>query len=620
MLINKIAEARNVKSFRELIDGFDGDKLHLPALIGKIDDGYWTITYGQFQDYVKSIGNALLKMGVKKGDKIGLIGENRNEWIISYLSVVYIGAIVIPLDILLSADELIHIIKNSDARMIFTSSTYLMKLFEKRPMMKNIEKFIVFDNDDPQMLADMNKLIKDKKEKLTAANFSPRIDEIAEWESEQAMPYKNHEFPSFFALYHTGKKLLSKSINLYKKVPIDPGDIAALIFTSGTTGLPKGVMLTHYNLLFNADGVQMSTKITPDDHWAVLLPLHHTYPTMMGIICPLLSYSRIIPIGSLKTNVFIPIFQDTGASCIPAVPVLIEKMYKGVFAKVKAKGILTSIIFHLMFGISKIFYKLFGVKIGHALFGSVRHGLGLQRLRFFVSGGGPIPKEVIDGMEILGLVTMQGYGLSETSPVISSTTPTLNRAGSVGLPLINIELRIDSPDENGNGEILVKGDSVMKGYYKMPDKTKEVIDGDGWLHTGDLGRQDSDGYVFITGRIKNIIVTRGGKNIYPEEIENHLLQSEYISEAVVIGKHDADKGEIPFAIIYPNFETLTAEEQELNKNYTEEEIETIIRKEVQRLTHDLPSYKIPQGFKISPEELPKTSKRTVKRFLFTDKK
>jgi long-chain acyl-CoA synthetase len=620
MLINKVAEARNVVSFRELIDGFDADKLHLPALVGKIEEGYWTVSYGEFQDYVKSIGNALLKMGVKKGDKIALIGENRNEWIISYLAIVYIGAIVIPLDILLSSDELIHIIKNSDAQMIFTSSAYLTKLFEKRPMMKNIEKFIVFDKNDPQMLDDMNKHLKDKKGKLTTVNFSSRVIEIADWESDQSTPYKNHEFPSFFALYHTGKKLLSKDVNLYKKVKVDPQDIAALIFTSGTTGLPKGVMLTHYNLLFNADGVQMSTKLTQEDHWAVLLPLHHTYPTMMGIVCPLLSYGRIIPIGSLKTNVFIPILQDTGASCIPAVPVLIEKIYKGVFAKVKAKGLLTSIVFHLMFGISKILYKLFGAKVGHALFGSVRHGLGLQRLRFFVSGGGPIPKQVIDGMEILGLVTMQGYGLSETSPVIASTTPTLNRAGSVGLPLINLEVRIDTPDENGNGEILVKGDSVMKGYYKMPDKTKEVIDKDGWLHTGDLGRQDTDGFLYITGRIKNIIVTKGGKNIYPEEIENHLLQSEYIAEVVVIGKHDAEKGEVPFAIIYPNFETITAEEQELNKSFTDEEIETLIRKEVRRLTHDLPSYKIPQGFKISPEELPKTSKRTVKRFLFTNNK
>jgi len=499
MLVNKVAEPRNVKTFREMVEGFDTDKLHLPALVGKTDEGYWTVTYGELQDYVRYIGNALLKMGVKKGDKIGLIGENRNEWVISYVAIVYIGATVIPLDILLSSEETLHIVRNSDAGMIFCSSAYLTKLLENRTMMKNIEKFIVFDKDDPNMLKDMSAKCKDKKGALTPGNFALRVNEIADYEAEQKTPYKEYEFPSFFALYRTGKRMIQNHENLFEKQKINPDDIAALIFTSGTTGLPKGVMLSHYNLLFNADGVQMSTALSSDDHWAVLLPLHHTYPSMMGIVVPLLTHGRIIPIGSLKTNVFIPILADTGASCIPAVPVLIEKIYKGVFAKVKAKGIVTSIVFHLMFAISKFFYKVFKVKIGKALFGSVRSGLGLNRLRFFVSGGGPIPKAVIDGMEVLSLVTMQGYGLSETSPVAASTTPTLNRAGSVGLPLPNIEVMIDHPDANGNGEILIKGGSVMLGYYKMPDKTAEVIDKNKWFHTGDLGKIDSDGYLFITG-------------------------------------------------------------------------------------------------------------------------
>lgn len=219
-------------------------------------------------------------------------------------------------------------------------------------------------------------------------------------------------------------------------------------------------------------------------------------------------------------------------------------------------------------------------------------------------------------MEALGLVTFQGYGLTETSPVISTTCPAHNKPGSVGLPLHNVQVRIDAPDHNGNGEVLAKGPNVMLGYYGMPEKTREVIDADGWLHTGDIGKLDEDGYLSITGRLKNVIVTKGGKNIYPEEIENLLQASPLLSEVVVVGKLDRGGGEYPHAIIYPDPDVLAA--MHPSKDLTEEDIRRIVRAEIQKCTAGAALYKIPQSFELSAVELPKTSTRKVKRYLFAE--
>jgi len=247
----------------------------------------------------------------------------------------------------------------------------------------------------------------------------------------------------------------------------------------------------------------------------------------------------------------------------------------------------------------------------------VARQLGVGKLRFFVSGGGPISKETIDGMEALGLVTYQGYGLTEASPVISSCCPAHNKPGSVGLPLSNVEVRIDNPDENGSGEILARGPAIMLGYYGMPEKTREVIDAEGWLHTGDIGRTDRDGYLYITGRLKNIIVTKGGKNIYPEEIENLLSASPLLSEVVVVvGRLDRDGGEYPHAIVYPDPELLASYQAEKGGALSDEEVQGLVRAEIQKCTAGAAVYKIPHAFEVSREELPKTSTRKVKRFMF----
>jgi len=570
MQVNKVAESRNLHSVRDMVNGFEPGMSGVPALVMKREDGYWTLSYGQLQEHVRALSTALLAAGVRKGDKVGLISENRSEWVITYLAVTCVGAVIVPYDILLKTEELASIIRASHAQIVFTSAEYLEKV--QKAGAGGVKTLVLFD--------------------------------------------EGHGAQTFASLVEKGRSLLSAGDTGYADAVVAPQDLAALIFTSGTTGTPKGVMLSHSNLVENGDGVQMTTKLGPGDNWIIVLPFHHTYPTSLGIFTPLLSYGRITCVPSMKTNVLVGIMKETGATCVPAMPLLIEKIYKGILAKVRERPPAVRALFHAMFGVSMFFFKTFHIRLGKLLFKSVAGELGVSRLRFFVSGGGPIAKDVIDGMEALGLVTYQGYGLTETSPVISTTCPAHNKPGSVGLPLANVQVRIDAPDHNGNGEILARGSNVMLGYYGMPEKTAEVIDADGWIHTGDIGKLDADGYLYITGRLKNIIVTKGGKNIYPEEIENLLQASPLLSEVVVIGKLDTAGGEYPHAIIYPDPEILA--DMLPGGNATVDDVRGLVRAEIQKCTAGAARYKIPQSFELSPVELPKTSTRKVKRYLFAE--
>ncbi len=561
--VNRVMPPRNLHTIREMVESFDA-RGGVPALSMKKEGGYWTLSYVELAEHIKALAAGLRGLGAAKGSRIGLISENRSEWVISYLAVASSASVIVPYDILLKTEELASIIRASGARVILTSAEYLEKV--KKAAGDGV-RIVIFD------------------------------------------PVPGENLISFLDLLEQGRARIREGADPFTD-RVEPDGLAALIFTSGTTGTPKGVQLSHRNLVENGDGVQQTTVLGPGDNWIIVLPFHHTYPTALGIFVPLLTGGRITTVPSLKTNILIQIMKETGATCIPAMPLLVERMYKGILAKVKEKPPLVRVLFKVMLAVSRFFLKAFGLRIGKLLFGSVARELGVQKLKFFISGGGPIAKDVIDGMDSLGLATYQGYGLTETSPVISSCCPAHNKSGSVGLPLTNVEVRIDTPDANGNGEILARGSNVMLGYLGMPEKTKEVIDSEGWLHTGDLGKLDADGYLYITGRLKNIIVTKGGKNIYPEEIENMLLSSPIISEVVVIGKLDKDGGEYPYAVVYPDPEEV--------KGMGDEEVRRLVQAEIRTAMAGAAPYKVPLGFEVSKEELPKTSTRKVKRFLFAD--
>jgi long-chain acyl-CoA synthetase len=537
---------------------------------------------------------------------VGVISENRSEWVITYLAVTCVASVIVPFDVLLKAEELAAVMKAAEPVFVFTSNEYLEKVQKAQTLAGAAVRLVMFD---PHALVD--------------AAASAKASEVAAaptTEAGKSVPFTGWKFLPFPALVETGRLLRGRGRDLWADVTVKPKDLAALIFTSGTTGTPKGVMLSQGNLVSNGDGVQQSTVLGPTDNWLMVLPFHHTYPTMMGVIVPLLTHGTITCVASMKLNVLVQAMRETQPTAVPAIPLLIEKLYKGIHANVKAKGAVTRALFGVMFPLSRFLFRTFGMRAGKLLFKSVATQLGLGHLRFFVSGGGPIAKEVIDGMEALGLPTYQGYGLSEHSPVVASCCPPANRPGSVGLPLVNAKVRIAEPDANGNGEILVRGPSVMAGYLNMPEKTAEVLDAEGWLHTGDIGKLDADGYLFITGRLKNIIVTSGGKNIYPEEIENLLATSPLLAEVVVIGKHDAQGGEEPHAIVHPNVEAVAALEKERGSAFSDEELRKLVGTEIRRCTAAIAAYKAPHSFEVSREELPKTSSSKVKRYLFADRK
>ncbi len=613
MLVNRVMPARHILTIREMVESFAPDLLSVTAVQSRRPDGWWKLSYGELRDWVRSLGTALLAAGVRPGDRVGVISENRSEWVITYLAVACVGAVIVPLDVRLKAEELGAVVKAAGPVLVFTSTEYLEKAQKAQSMAGTTARIVMFD---AHALVDGEWAARGAE----AAARGMDAAGAATAEAAKAVPFAGWKALPFGTLVETGRLLRGRGRDLWAGVTVKPKDLAALIFTSGTTGVPKGVMLSHGNLVSNGDGVQQSTVLGPTDNWVIVLPFHHTYPTAMGIIVPLLTNGTITCVPSVKLNVLVQAMKETSPTAVPAMPLLIEKIYKGIHANVKAKGALTRALFGVMFRFSRLLFRTFGIRAGKVLFKSVAAQLGLERLRFFVSGGGPIAKEIIDGMEALGLPTYQGYGLSEHSPVVSSCCPPANRPGSVGLPLVNAKVRIAEPDANGNGEILVRGPSVMAGYLGMPEKTAEVLDADDWLHTGDIGMLDADGYLFITGRLKNIIVTSGGKNIYPEEIENLLSASPLLAEAVVIGKRDAQGGEEPHAIVHPNMEAIAAMEKERGSAFDDEELRRLIGAEVRRCTAGIAAYKTPRTYEVSREELPKTSTAKVKRFLFADRK
>lgn len=606
-------------SIRDMIDHFDPERLDLVAIQAKAEDSYQKITYRELQSIVRSIGNALLSLGVKPGDHIGILSENRPEWPIAYVSAACIGAVAVPFDILLKVNELSTVMNAGTIKVLFVSRAHFDKVVEvesncEGKKLPGLAHIICMDD-----ISALREEVRSHFELTEALDSDELMKAFENKINQNSSPLLSMRLMPMKTVIECGARLTQQGRDLYQTVTVHPNDLCGLIFTSGTTGTPKGVLLSHSNLMANALGLKRGTVLGPGDNWIMVLPYHHVYPTILGVILPLYTYATITTVPTLRPNILIQTMQETGATCIPAVPVLIERIYKSIFTSVRDKGLLVSIVFYLMFLFSRFCYRTFHLKIGPLLFGSVRKQLGVPHLKFFISGAGPIPKRTIDGMAYLGLNVQQGYGLTETSPVISSTFPEADKPGTVGRPMFNVEVKIDNPDEMGNGELLTRGPHVFQGYLNQPELTAKVKDAEGWFHTGDVARMDKDGFITISGRMKNVIVTKGGKNIYPEEIEDKLLESEYISEVVVIPKEHHEIGEYPHAVIYPNFEALQALEKERELPFSEEELRDFIGREIKKFTSGLANYKSLRGFEITNEELPKTSSNKVRRFLFKKK-
>jgi len=515
----------------------------------------------------------LKKLGIGKGDRVGLLSENRPEWGISYLGIQAAGAAVVPMDPGLKPQEISQIFEMAEMKGLIVSG-----------------KFFTLEAEPIRQIWEKHKLARVVNLDGEAAEKSP-----ISW------------------------KTLASGPEMASQPSIKPDDLAALIFTSGTTGTSKGVMLTHKNLVANVWSVLSVFDCSPADTFLSVLPLSHTYECTGGFLMPLGFGARVVTARSLKSKELIEDIQRSGATFILGVPLLFQKMAEGLFRGVSKKGLLTYAVFKLLFKLSRQQVRKGKRRAGIVLFKSFRHKAGLGSLRVLVSGGAALPPKIAEDFLALGIPLLQGYGLTETAPVLSVNPIDVYKVkpASVGPPLPGVQFKIDSPDSSGHGEILAKGDNVMAGYYKNPSATGAVLEKDGWFKTGDIGYLDYEGYLYISGRCKNIIVTPGGKNACPEEMEGKLLESPFIAEALVIGRRNPElHGEEIEAIIVPNWDYFEAVGSQTGKTWSDAEIETQVKAEVRRLSDELADYKRVQHITLRRQEFEKTYTRKIKRHLF----
>ena len=512
-------------------------------------------TYAQLKAEVIKLKNYLLALGLKRGDAFAVFGENRPEWAVGYLAIVRAGLVCVPVDRMLSEAEVLHILRHSEAKGIVASENYL----------------------------DMVETVKGE---LPGLEHVIRMDKIRELKAEKDIPVKG----------------------------LDPDSLAVLIFTSGTTGQSKAVMLSHRNIMSNLHAVEQVIGLDEHDTMVSIIPMHHTFEGTAGFLYPLFKGAAVYYPPSLKPNDLIATMKEAQVSCLIAVPLLFEKLLAGVHKKVARSPLPTKVMFGAISGIGSLVKFL-----RKPLFARVRKEMGLGNLRIACAGGAALTEKVAQGLKLLAIPIIQGYGLTETAPVISVSPLEKTKITSVGPPIPGVEVKIVEPDDNGIGEIVVRGPNVMLGYYKNKKATDEILK-DGWLYTGDLGYLDDDGFIYITGRKKSIIVTQTGKNIYPEELEEKLIKSQWIQEVLVIPRIDPKtKKESICALIFPDYELLEQYSIAKGVELSEEDINSIYMEEIKKVNEDLPAYKKITVFEIREEEFPKTTTKKIKRHLFVER-
>ncbi len=520
-------------------------------------------TYHETAELVSRLAAGLLNTGLIADKDIGLLSENRPEWAISYLAIQAAGGTVVPIDANLSEKEIGYIIGHARLRVVFASGKFEDFL---NSLPGNI-KVVSLEESSPQSW-----------QHLLAGDDS------------------------------TVKRTLSHTVT------VNRGNVAVLIYTSGTTGAPKAVELTHGNLLSNLKGITVSLPFDESDTFLSVLPLHHTFEATCGFLTPIIYGAKIVYARSLKSKEILEDIGNNSVTVMCGVPLLYEKMYLAIRQKLDSLPLMKKMLFKTMFTASALSWAA-GGKLGKSIFKGLREKAGLGTIRMFVSGGAAIPPVIARFYNVIGFDFMQGYGMTEASPVISVNRPGNIKFGSVGPPLENVEVRIDNPDENGIGEIVVKGGNVSPGYRDNKEATREILR-DGWLYTGDLGCL-KEGHLWITGRRKNLIVSAGGKNIYPEELEEKLTESPAILEAVVFGRRkDTKQGEEVWALIVPDLEYISESTGTPLEQLVMKEVSEVVKKEVAEINGHIAPYKRIGNFDIQLEELEKTSTKKIKRFLY----
>lgn len=534
------------------------------ALASKREGNYVPISFAQLGRQVEQVATALLSRGFRPGDRIGILGENRTEWAIAYLAAVSSGMVAVPIDRDLPLRDIRHVIDYSGTSAVFCGRDYIEPLRNEMGTVGSLKLIISLD------------------EKAGLAEIG--------WGE----------------LVKAGKKALSEGVQDYREIEIQPDDLAAIIFTSGTTGSSKAVMLTHRNLASNVMSTSQMVSISNDDVVLSVLPLHHTYECTCGFLTALYQGASIYHAENLRR-----IAENLGearATVMLGVPLLFESMYRRIEKGIRENGAGKVALAKKIAGLVE---GLFHIDLRRRLFKSLHRRFG-GRLRLLISGGAAINPQISRGFRELGINFIQGYGMTESSPLIAVNRENCLKDGSAGLVIPGVEIRFRE------GEILVRGDNVMKGYYLNPAATEEAFE-EGWLRTGDLGHLDEDGFLFISGRKKSVIVTPNGKNVYPEELEAILNESPYVLESLVWGGAEADPSRVEVeAILVPDTDAF---DRELGpRHYDAAKIREILGEEVKKCNAQVAQYKRIKKFTIRQSEFEKTTTRKIKRYLYTAKK
>ena len=541
-------------------------------LLEKTDHkGKWIeTTYSEFKDEVIGLGTALIRKLGLKDTRIAIIGENTHYWYTAYMTMLCGVGIAVPIDKELPENEIENVLKRSKASAV---------IFSKK---------------------------KEEVIKRVAPNL-PDVKYFIEMNSDSSL---EDRFVGIEHLIEEGKTLVKNGDDSYMKIEIDPDEFKVLLFTSGTTSNAKGVMLCNRNLAQNINAASAYVDLRPDDRLMSILPLHHTYESSIGFLYPFAMGASVSICQGLKY--IVPDLKETNPTALLTVPLLVENLYKKINANIKKSkkdGVVNSMI-HVTNAL-----KAVGVDIKRKVFAEIYDNLG-GRIRIIVSAAAPIDAKIGKWLEDIGITFLQGYGLTETAPIAALTPDFQTKIGSAGKAVVDAELKIDNPNENGEGEVLIKSKTLMLGYYEDEEATKDSIfeeNGERWFRSGDIGYLDQDGFLFITGRCKNVIVTQNGKNIYPEEIELMLGNIPEIKECMVYGKKDEkeDKELIISARVIPNYEEIEAK---YGKNISDEEVHKIIWEKIKDVNKQLTSYKAIKNLEIKKDEFVKTTTMKIKRY------
>lgn len=525
------------------------------------------VTYSELLDNVLRFGRALQNLGLPERTHIALIGENRVQWSIAYLSLMAFNYVVVPIDKNLSSNEILNIIHESDAEAIILSETFESLISEELSVLKRIHHCISMD--------------RQQKEDI------------------------------FFSMTEMIRKTDKPSIDQLPK--INASEIAEIIFTSGSLGRAKGVMLTQENLVANLMGMRKIILIKPEDKFLSVLPLHHTYECTCGFLCPIYSGSSIHYARSLKTVV--DDLQKVKATILLGVPLLYDKMFKRIYKAINDDNVKSKIIKPLI-SVTGVLEKFGWKDSKKKIFAEIHKKFG-GSVRLFIAGGAAPDPKVAKGLREFGFGFIQGYGLTETSPILTLNPIEFFKDNAAGVPLPGVELKINDKDSEGIGEVYAKGKSVMPGYYKNKQMTEQTFDGE-WFKTGDLGYIDEDGFLHISGRKKNVIIANNGKNVYPEEIEDILNRSPFVMESLVYGMNDSKHDEVIAVKIVVDAEAFIEYANKIDKPITEELIQQTIAKVVKETNEQLSSFKQIKRFVIRQKEFEKTTTQKIKRYLVGD--